>query len=435
MSDRFPPSGRPEEGTPEYDWLYGSRGRSSPSSDDESTQVMPTEPRDTRPRPAGGQPGGSPGAQQGYPGQQPPQPYPGQGRGDQGYPGQGGQGYPGGWQGPPAAPPRQPLAPPPGRGPRRRRPRVKRVIALILALLLLWVAYLVAVPFIALSKVDRVDAFPNGDRPSETDGTTYLVVGSDKADDLTDSQRDDLDTPERSGTRTDTMMLVHVGSGPSVIVSLPRDTLVEIPGHGTGMLNSAFAIGNARLLVKTVEGFTGVRVDHYVEVGFGSIINTVDALGGIEICPKQRFNDPKARLKIKKGCQEVDGMTALAYSRTRATPLADLDRVGRQREVVGALGDKVLSPWTVINPFRYWSFNMAAAESVRADEEIGPLGFARLARGMTGDQLSCTLPNQSSPTDPNRLVVDQERADVLFGAIRDDKSDSIPGKVCTPTGR
>lgn len=305
----------------------------------------------------------------------------------------------------------------------------------MLALILLWVIFLIAVPILAVNKVSKIDAFPSGDRPGDTDGTTYLVVGSDKADDLTEEQRKQLDTPERSGNRTDTMMLVHVGAGPTVVTSLPRDTLVEIPGHGTGMLNSAFSLGKAKLLVKTVEGFSGVRIDHYVEVGFGSIINTVDALGGIEVCPQQAFDDPKARLKISRGCQEVDGMTALAYSRTRATPQADLDRVGRQREVVSALGDKVISPWTVINPFRYWGFNMAAAGSVRVDDDMGVLDLARLARGMTGDQKSCTLPNTSAPSDPNRLAIDTERAKTLFDKIRDDRSSEIPDSVCTPTGR
>lgn len=433
MSDRERPAGgRPEEGTPEYDWLYGARGR-PPAADDEATQVMPSEPRPQQPTapPAGGyqgprQPNVPPPA---VPPPRPAQQYPAQQYPAQPYPVQPSPAGPPG--GPPGGPGRFGRS---GSGSGRRRPRVKTIFRVILALLVLWIVFLIAVPFIALNNVDRVNPFPKNGRPAETDGTTYLVVGSDKADDLTKEQRKELDTPERSGSRTDTMMLVHVGGGPTVVMSLPRDTLVEIPGHGTGQLNAAFSYGKAKLLVQTVEGFTGVRVDHYVEVGFGSIINTVDALGGIEVCPKQAFNDPKARLKIKKGCQEVDGMTALAYSRTRATARADLDRVGRQREVVSALGDKVVSPWTVLIPWRYWNFNMAAAGAVRADEDLGVVGFARLARGMTGEQKSCTLPIAPAPSDPNRLVVDDGRAKKLFAAIKDNDTSSIPKSVCTVTG-
>ena len=117
------------------------------------------------------------------------------------------------------------------------------------------------------------------------------------------------------------------------------------------MINAAFAWGRPRCWSQTVETSTGIHIDHYVELGFGSVINTVDALGGIEICPKTDMKDPKANLDIKKGCQEVDGETALAYSRSRyVTALSDLDRVAHQGEVIGALGSEANSPWTFLNP-------------------------------------------------------------------------------------
>ena len=163
-------------------------------------------------------------------------------------------------------------------------------------------------------------------------------------------------------------------------MSIPRDSLVEVPGHGTPEINAAFAFGGPRCSCASVENVTGIRIDHYVEIGFGGVVNIVDAVGGIEICPKTDMDDPLASLDIKKGCQEVDGATALAYSRSRhVTALGDLDRVARQREVVGALGDEALSPWTVLNPVRYWSLNNAAAEAIRIDEEMGPIDLGRFA--------------------------------------------------------
>ena len=128
------------------------------------------------------------------------------------------------------------------------------------------------------------------------------------------------------------------------MMSIPRDTLAEVPGrrHADDQLRLRRAAAPP-CWWRPSRALTGIHIDHYVELGFGSVINTVDAFGGVEICPKQDMKDPLARLDIKKGCQEVDGLTALAYSRSRyVTALSDLDRVARQREVISALGDEAL---------------------------------------------------------------------------------------------
>ena len=150
-----------------------------------------------------------------------------------------------------------------------------------------------------------------------------------------------------------------------MLLSIPRDSIVDIPGHGTTKINAAFAIGGPKLLVKTIEQNTGIRVDHYVEIGFGGFVNSVDAVGGITICPKQRMKDTLANLNIKKGCQEVDGVTALGYARSRhVSQYGDIDRARHQREVVSAIGSEVKSPWTFINPVRYFRVNKAATSSL-----------------------------------------------------------------------
>lgn len=394
MSDRPKGSGSPEEGTPEYEWLYGSRG----SSSDDATRRVPAQdrPNETRVMPA--QPGSAGSSRRGR-----------------------------------ADATRTPSAAPPPRPTRSRRlPRFR--FGIIKLVLLAWLVFMVAVPFWAWSKIDKVDAEPAGERPADQPGTNYLVVGSDKADDLTEEQQKALGTGPRGGTNTDTIIVLHTGSGPDTRMSIPRDTLTEVPGHGTQMINSAFALGKAPLLVASVEELTGIHIDHYVELGFGSVINTVDALGGIEVCPKTAMDDPKARLKIKKGCQEVDGETALAYSRSRyVSALGDLDRVGRQGEVIGALGAKAKSPWTFLNPVRYWRLTDASADAIRIDEGMGPIALGRFALAMSSDSRTCTMPNLSAPSDPNRIIADPDRAPAVFGAIIDDEP--VPANVCTPTGR
>lgn len=132
-------------------------------------------------------------------------------------------------------------------------------------LLVLWLVFLLAVPLWTWSKIDSVDAAPSGDRPGDTAGTNYLIIGSDKADDLSPAQRKALKTGPRGGTNTDTIIVLHTGAGDDTMMSIPRDTLAEIPDHGTGMINSAFARGGAPLLVATVEKLTGLHIDHAVE--------------------------------------------------------------------------------------------------------------------------------------------------------------------------
>ena len=107
----------------------------------------------------------------------------------------------------------------------------------------------------------------------------------------------------------------------------------------------------------------------------GGVAGLVDAVGGIEVCPKENMKDKLAGLNIKKGCQEVDGATALAYARSRhASATGDIDRVRRQREVVAAVGSTRCSPpGRVINPVRYWKLNNAIPDFFAFGEGMGPV--------------------------------------------------------------
>ena len=313
----------------------------------------------------------------------------------------------------------------------RRRGRF-RWIGLLLAA---WLIFLIAVPIWAWGKIARVDAEPEGNRPADQPGTTYLLVGSDSRRGLTPAEQKELSTGGDGGGqgRTDTIMMLHVGSGPSVLVSIPRDSLVPIPGVGTTKINAAYAYGGPKLLVQTLEQTTGVRIDDYVEIGFGGLVNVVDSVGGIEICPKQDLKDKDSGLDISKGCQTVDGKTALAYSRNRHSyTTQDIQRVQSQREVIGAIGKEVRSPWTVANPLRYFSTAKGSAESVTIGENVGPISLARfaikLSGVMNGGGLNCTVPLADFS-----VRWDRERALEFFGHIKADTTDQIGG-LCTKDG-
>jgi LCP family protein required for cell wall assembly len=399
MPDR-PRNGGPEDG-PDFTWLYGKGGK--PPEDPQATRPVP------RPRPAAPRPDETRVMKA-----QPRPAYQGQ---------------------PTARPTPPPVSPPPqqpaGTGRRRRRFRARYV----LVILLLWLAYLVIVPVVAWNRVDQVKFEPSGQRPGDQPGTTYLMVGSDSRKGLSKQERKDLHTGGAAGSRTDTIMLLHTGSGPNLLMSIPRDLEVDIPDHGTGKINAAYVYGQAPLLVQTVENLTGIRIDHFVEIGMGGVVGVVDAVGGIEICPKDSYVDKDAGLDIKKGCQEVDGKTALAYSRSRhAQTLGDLDRVRHQREVVSAIGDKVLSPWSVLNPVRYWRLNMAMPDFFTFGEGMGPQNAVLWATAMAkvggADGLLCTVPL----TNGSATALDQELADQLFSDIKEDKTDDVTDKLCLSSG-
>jgi LCP family protein required for cell wall assembly len=301
-------------------------------------------------------------------------------------------------------------------------------------LVVAWLVFLVVVPLVAWSKIDRVDASPSHGRPAAQPGTTYLLVGSDSREGLTRKQELKYGVGKGVGRRTDSIMLLHTGSGPNLLLSIPRDSQVDIPGHGTTKINAAFAYGGPKLLVRTIELNTGIRVDDYVEIGFAGFVDVVDAVGGIRICPKQPMDDPLAGLHVKAGCQHANGRKALAYARSRHTSgLGDIARAQHQREVVSAVGHKAVSPWSVINPFRYVRLNMAASRSLRVGTDTGMLATARFAYAMTRVSgkhgLTCGVPISD-------LAVhwDPVRSKQLFHLIAEDRTADVPHALCRPSG-
>ncbi|MEP6665331.1 MAG: LCP family protein [Nocardioidaceae bacterium] len=329
---------------------------------------------------------------------------------------------------PPSGPPK-PKPPKPPSGKKRRNWWVRGILALILV----WIIFLVAVPIWAWSNISKVDAEPSGDRPSDTSGTTYLLVGSDSREGLSKEQKGDLGTGSAAGQRTDTILMLHVpgGGGPNLLLSIPRDSFVDIPSHGQNKINAAYAFGGPELLVQTVEQNTGVRIDDYIEIGFTGFVDIVDAVGGIEVCPKTSVHDPKAgHLRMKKGCQDVDGHTALSYSRSRAFPLGDITRTEHQREVITQVGSKAASWSTILLPWRYFNVWKSGAESVKIGDNVGPLGMAKFGWAMksSGSAKRCVVPFSSlgaSTSAGSAVLWDEAKANALFKLVREDNTSDI----------
>jgi LCP family protein required for cell wall assembly len=417
MTDRKDGADEPEG----FDWLYGTsnKGVGSDQPTDQPTEQIIDGPRSTRQpsrdteptqvfqRPVGATPYQRPTGGSRRPDDAPPTiaPTPG---------------------GPPDKPSKRR-----GFGGRRWRFGPGRAVVLVLVL---WVAYLLAVPIFAWNTVSRVDADPSGGRPGDQPGTTYLLVGSDSRKGLTKKQRKELHTGGDVGQRTDTIMLLHTGDGPNLLMSIPRDSLVNVPGHGTTKINAAYAFGGPQLLVKTIENATKIRVDDYVEIGFGGFVNLVNAVGGITICPKTAMNDKDANLHVKAGCQDADGRKALAYSRSRhAQKLGDIDRAAHQREVVSQVGSKAFAASTFLNPVKYWKLNFGGAESVAVGRDVSAKSFANFVlamRSVSGDKgLTCGVPIRDFA-----VHWDEQRSEQMFKLIRQDHTDKISKSLCLPAG-
>lgn len=222
------------------------------------------------------------------------------------------------------------------------------------------------------SSITHVDALSGA---ANTPGDTYLIVGSDSREGWADDGTE--------GARTDTIMLLHrPASGPVALISIPRDSYVEIPGHDMNKINAAFAFGGPALLVQTVEALTGLTIDHYLEVGFLGVSNVVDALGGIELCYDADVNDPYSTLVWTAGCHQADGATALAFARWRhGAPLGDISRTEHQQQMVSAVAHRALSPSTLLNPFAVVRVTDAGLRSFRVDSGTSALDLAGTARG------------------------------------------------------
>ncbi|WP_341856007.1 LCP family protein [Brachybacterium sp. GPGPB12] len=230
---------------------------------------------------------------------------------------------------------------------RRRRSRIPRPMrlgaTLAVSLLVIVLGWGAGLTLWANSRIEHVDALSEAEN---TPGTTYLIAGSDKRD------GEAVNADGTEGARTDTIMLLHKArGGKSYLISLPRDTLVDIPGYGGYKLNAAYSFGGAPLLVETVEEFTGLTIDHYVEIGFDGVSQVVDAVGHVNLCIDQDVDDEKSGLKMTEGRHDVGGEQALAFVRARYfDPTADIGRQARQRQFVSALMDRATSPAVLAEP-------------------------------------------------------------------------------------
>jgi LCP family protein required for cell wall assembly len=296
-------------------------------------------------------------------------------------------GLPGGpSQDDPDLPPRRRRHLPLPRGPRTPRGplTVGRVAKWLVLAAIGWVA-LSLVLFLISAQLQQGDLSGKVDLGGAgyplTSPNTILVLGSD-------ARPKDSKEPgaSSSGSRSDSILLMRVGGGKNARLSIPRDTIVDIPGHGPNKINAAYAFGGPALAVQTIEQYLGIQVNHLIEVNFNNFPQLIDAMGGITYkggCVVSKINggfkNGGFTLRLKEGKTHINGKQALALARTRHNECnpkeSDLTRARRQQKILSAMKSRLISPFAFPRlPLIAWNTPKALRSDMSGPTLLGLFG-------------------------------------------------------------
>ena len=318
----------------------------------------------------------------------------------------------------------------PGRG---WRIALLSVLAIFLVLTLatgglaLWVRHSIAsgMEFIADPFADIPTRAPQqkvaaGEEPA----VNILVLGTDSRTSASDPSQ-----WKEGAQRTDAIMIVQVSGDRKTVsvMSIPRDSWVEIPGHGQGKINAAYSYGGPSLTIHTVENLTGIHIDHFAVANFESFVALTDEIGGVRI--NLKTPQTLAGKELGAGAQVLDGQQALAYTRERSSlPNGDFDRVKRQQTWMRSIVSRVLTNGTLSSPTALYSFLKTASRTVAVDESFTLNQMQSLAletRHLHSNDIAfMTVPTAGTgtSTDGQSIVTLDADADTpLFKAFAEDR--------------
>lgn len=338
------------------------------------------------------------------------------------------------------------FGPTPPRAPRRptRRRPLKRAAVVLLATILVGSGGAFAWAETKLQRDVNLDKFT--DRPPAGKGTNYLIVGSDSREGLSAEERKKLKTGVFGGRRTDSMILMHKGANGTTMTSLPRDSWVTVPGYkrpSTGKtskptknkLNAAFSLGGPELLIATIEHNTGLRIDHYAEIGFAGFVKIVDAVGGVPMCIERDIKDEDSGADLRKGCQTLNGAQALAFVRQRHQEAqGDLGRTQNQQKFLSALAKKATSPGTMLNPSDMYPALSAGLDTLVVDQDMSMRALTSMFRSVQGvskgggKQVNVPTAGGISTPKGSALRWNTVQAKKLFSQLKHDRPVTITDK-------
>jgi LCP family protein required for cell wall assembly len=264
-----------------------------------------------------------------------------------------------------------------------------------------------------------------------TDVLNVLLVGSDSRDGLTDDQLLALGTEAEAGLRTDTIMLLQLDPRRDsvAVLSFPRDLLVTRCDGTRGRINVSVAIGERSgiggpsCLIRTVTDFTGIPINHFIQVDFAGFIDIVDSLGGVTLFLDEPIRDAFAGADFPAGCVTMSGTDALSFVRIRRID-SDFGRIARQQRFIREVVNEAASVGTLVNVPRLFSLVDAGARAVETDRQLSLNQMRRIAfslRNLDPDQLDTrTVPSRPRTINGAAFVVaEEDAAELLFAAFRD----------------
>jgi LCP family protein required for cell wall assembly len=333
-----------------------------------------------------------------------------------------------------------PRTPEPTRQRSARRWRPRRILLIVLIVALVAVAATVGTALGLGAKYDhqiaRVDPFAGlTHRPAAgpSGAQNILIVGSDTHAKNLPSQATAKRIAESGGQRSDVLMLAHLTADHKrvYLISIPRDSYVNVPAAGPWQggrtkINAAFAYGGLPLVVRTVEGFTGVRIDHVALMEFVGFRAMTDAIGGVDVKMTKTVYDPRTKRTYRVGFNHLDGAAALDFVRQRhGLPGGDFDREKRQQQFILALVNKAVTTGTLANPKKLNSFLDATSKTVIVDKQLSLTREVLSFKGIrTNDLNFITTPHKSDTVRTNVgdvVAIDHDPASALFDAVAKDR--------------
>ncbi len=331
-------------------------------------------------------------------------------------------------------------------GPARSRRHRRKILAALLVGALLALATPTIAAYVKLNgNIQRVDISKVlGARPSTTpapagasEPLNILVMGSDTRQGIGTTEYGQ-DTIE-GGAHSDTNLLVHISAkrDRALVVSIPRDSMTKAPKDCANpastvangevrQWNYNFNEGGPGCTVKTLEGLTGIFVDHFVVIDFRGFQDMVDALGGVEVCSTVDIADSDAQFTLAAGRHTLNGKEALGYVRVRKTVSdgSDLFRIRRQQAFLSSVVQKATDTKLLLRPDRLYGFLNAATSSMTTDADFGATTMASLANSLRHigmDKIEfVTVPTEVYPPDINRVQW-QAKAKLIWEAIKNDR--------------
>lgn len=256
-----------------------------------------------------------------------------------------------------------------------------------------------------------------------------LLAGVDVRSGLTRHQQLALHVGATVSSNSDTLMLIHVSADRDhvTVVSLPRDSWVDIPGHGMDKINAAYGLGGPKLVVQTVEQLTGLTINDFIQVNFLGFVKVIDALGGVNICLPYAVDDPYSGLHLPAGLHHVDGITALEYARDRHSfALSDLARIQDQQRLMSSMLKEAISSGTLADPVKLTRFLQAALAAIKVDQGLNVSALADQLRGISPRNVQfMTVPlanlNYQTPTGESAVLWDASQSQALFSTLKSDQ--------------